>query len=184
MNTNTKIVTGVVGVVAVVIAFLLGKSLTNTILLPSNQSVGSAVGTTFSTARVAQVNITPSTGTATSSSILNSDDSDRIITDGFYSCSGMGSSQTAYTGAGLTSSGLILAAATSSSATPNASSFVLGSYALNVVVATTTVSDSYIATSTYTAVFTRRWAAGSYLNFFFNATNTAACTVGVHYLAS
>ncbi len=138
----------------------------------------SVAGTTFNTAKVAQINLSLASASATSTSLLNTDDNDRIVTDAFATCSGLGTSLTAYTGAGLAA--LTIQAATSSTATLGLNANL--NYALNVTMATAT-ADGYTATSTYTLVASRRWAAGSYMVFFSNATNTALCSPGVHYLA-
>ncbi len=144
-------------------------------------AAGSPAGSVFNSAKVAAINMAPSTGSATSSSIFNGDSSDRIVTDGFAACSGIGTSQTAYTGAGLAN--LVLKAATTSA---SGAANVGNNGPLTVIIATSTASDFNVASSTYvsTAGFIQRWAAGSYMTFSFNATNTAACTVGVHYLAT
>lgn len=142
--------------------------------------VGSAVGTTFNTAKVAAINFSPATGTATTTSILNGDASDRIITDSFAECNTLGSSFTAYTGAALAN--LIFTAATTSTSAP--ASVTNTQLALNVNISTTTTNIAYVATSTFTNIQPRIWATGTYLTFVSNATNTAACNVGVHYLAT
>ncbi len=144
---------------------------------------GSAVGTTFNTAKVAAVNMSLATAAATTSSVYNGDSSDRIILDLFASCSGVGASKTAYTGAGLLAL-TISAATTSTSAPANVTNSNLVFGASGTTIATST-PDAYSANTTFTAgAFLRRWASGSYLSFFSNATNTAACTVGAHYLAT
>ncbi len=140
---------------------------------------GSPVGTTFSTAKIAAMNIAPATASATSTSILNSDASDRYITSAFAECTGAGSSQTAYTGAGLAN--LLLRIATSSTAAPVVLSNT--NYAANLTIATTAPA-TYQSTTTPTTSWMQVWASGSYLTFYPNATNTAQCVVGVSYLAS
>lgn len=139
----------------------------------------STAGTTFSNAKIAAVVMTPSSATATSSSVYNSDSSDRIIDSAFVSCYPASGSVFAQTGAGLAN--WIWTAATSSTAAP--ATLANTNYALNAPVATSTTNDSYVATSTYQNTITRRWAAGSYLTFQPNATSSTAtnCTVGVYY---
>jgi len=140
------------------------------------------VGTTFSTAKVAAINMIPSTASATSSSIYNGDDNDRFVTDAFVACGGVGTSKTAYTGTGL-ANWTWYAATTTTNAPSDPLSSTATNLAMNVNVSTTTAADAYTATTTYTQVFNRRWAAGAYMTFQPNATNTATCNVGVHYLA-
>ena len=173
MKTSEKIILGVIGIIAVVGLFLPVQKLIN---------IGaSAVNSTFLSAKVAAIAFSPTTG-ATTTSILNTDASDRIVTDAFVTCSGVGTSYTALTGAGLAS--LQFKMATSSTAFPaiiSNTNLLLSS----AVIATSSV-DVYVATTTPglagTSDFVRRWAAGSYLAVTSNATNTAACIVGVHYL--
>lgn len=146
------------------------------------QQIGSPVNTTFNTAKVAAVNITPSSNTATSTSILNSDTSDRIITDAFVTCSNVGN-VFAQTAAGLASAGWNWQAATTAAATP-ATLGANANLAMNVIVATTSAADAYTASTTYTQVFNRRWGTGTYMTFWENATSSSAvCQAGVHYLA-
>lgn len=145
------------------------------------QVAGSPVGSTFGTAKIAEVEMTPATASATSTFILNSDASDRYIESSNVVCSGVGTSLTAYTGAGLAA--LLVQMATSSATT--AGPIGNSNYASNITVSTSTVV-SYNASTTEGVIAgtSRRWPAGAYLGIFWNATNTAACVVGVHYLAS
>lgn len=145
--------------------------------------VSTPATSTFTSAKVAEVGFSPTTATATSTSILNSDSTDRVVTDSFYYCNGMGTSLTAYSGVGLAN--LIFTAATTSAASP----IGLGN---NNLVLSSNVATSSAGASVYTASTTipfpndssRLWASGSYMTFYSNATNTAACVIGVHYLAS
>lgn len=179
MTKTLKVLLVVLALVAVGGYYFPGSQIVH------DQSVtyGSTTGTTFNTAKVAAVVFTPATGSATSTSILNTDASDRKIQSFFYDCSGVGTSLTAYTGAGLTSGGLIFSYATTSTANPNTPQTT---NAINLTVATST-PDSYniigAATTTPTAL-QRVWATGSYATFSSNATNTASCVVGVNYIAS
>lgn len=143
-------------------------------------ATNSPVGTTNDTARRASVVFIPSTGSATSTSILNSGSVDRIVTDVTYDCNTVGTSQTAYSGAGLNS--LVFQAATTSSSAPNS----LGNtnFILNTQVSTST-SDLYVASTTpglVSTVTNRVWPTGSYLTFTSNATNTAVCVLTAGYL--
>lgn len=140
--------------------------------------VGSPVGSTFGTSKIAQVNITPSTAAATSSSILNTDSSARWVKSNYADCIAPTTSQTYLTGAGLANLQLLVAT------TSVANEGLQGStnYAGNLTVATTSYYSNN-ASSTL-PVLGGYWAPGTYLTFDFNATNTAQCTVGVRYEAS
>lgn len=146
-------------------------------------AIATTPGNTFSNAKVAEIGFAPTApGTnATSTSILNTDSTDRIVESAFVACSSVGSSFVANTGAGLAE--FLVKMATTSTAAPSA--LTNTNYIANIVVATST-SDSYTATSTNPAPgpVGRLWASGSYLTIFTNATNTAQCVGGVHYLAS
>lgn len=181
-----------IGVGVIIGAFLLYGAYqypqsTTTVVQTSNGSFGSAVGTTFNTAKFAGVNMSPATAAATTTSILNGDASDRIATSIDVDCNTVGTSQTFLTGGGLTGAGLTLKIATTSVANlglQNNTNLVGGT----VTIATGT-PDILIASSTPSFGGTNvaawdRWAAGSYLTFLFSATNTAACTVGVKYMAT
>ncbi len=141
----------------------------------------SAVGSSFNSAKIAATNISLAAAGATSTAIRNTDASDRIVTEAFATCSGIGTSLTAYTGTGLVA--LKVDAATSSTSVISGNSNdVFGSG--GATIATSTPTDAFTNNTTFATAFTRRWAAGSYLVFSSNATNTAACTVGVKYLAT
>ena len=151
-----------------------------------SQSAGSTVGTTFNTAKVAEVIMSPTSAVATTTSIFNGDASDRIIDNAFVACNPGVGTVFAQTGAGV-SAFTWTAATTSTNAPATLGSNAAGNYALNVNLATSTTNDSYIATSTYTNVIARRWAAGSYLTFSTNATSSTAglnCQAGVYYHGS
>lgn len=148
-------------------------------------ATNNAAGTTFNTAKVAQVNITPSTGSATSSSILNSDATDRYITNSYVACNTVGTSLTAYTGAGLTSAGWLWRMATTAAAITGALADSNTNYASNAPLSTST-AVSFIASSTEGVLTgnSRIWPTGTYLTIQPNATNTAVCTAGVYYISS
>ena len=141
---------------------------------------GSPAGTTFGTAKVAAVNISPQSRTSTSTSMLNSDASDRIVLDAYVTCSGL-TNMFGADGAGVAT--FNWTAATSSVAAPTASIAANALAAMQITVATSS-TEGYTATTTYTNVFARRWNSGSYMIFQTNATSSAAtCQAGVHYVA-
>ena len=168
-----------------VVSVLVAAAIVGGYFFPLSQTVtrivGSPVGSTFGDAKLAAINISPSTG-ATSTSILNTDGSDRYITTFEGACSNVGTSLTPLTGAGLAS--LTLTAATTSTATPavnpNSNSAFVATVATSSTIYIQASSTQQLSGTPVNDV----WKAGSYLSFYFNATNTAACTVGVRYLGS
>lgn len=147
----------------------------------SQLGTGSPAGTTFSSAKVAQINVTPSSSSATTTSIQNTDASDRIIEGSFVSCTTAGS-VFAQTAAGVAA--WTWKMGTTSTANPAILSNT--NLAADLTVATSSTQDSYLSSTTNPVLpISRRWQAGSYLTIETNATSSsAACTVGVHYLAS
>lgn len=167
--------------VGLIVGGLIGYSLhTQSIQV----GAGSASGTTFSTAKVSQITgFAPSTASATTTSVYNGDGFDRIVTDSFSYCTGVGTSFSYLAGSGLAN--LIFTAATSSNATLYG--VTNNNFLVNTPVATTTGGGTvYVASSTQPVAGAPSmiWPAGTYLVFRANATNTASCTVGVHYLGS
>lgn len=155
------------------------------------QYAGSSAGASFNTARFAGVvaNLSTAGANATSSSVYNGDSSDRYITAIRLGCNGVGTSKTAYTGTGL--SALTVSVATSSTAAPatNGNTNLVGGLAVTIGTSTANfVEASSTSASTVPNVGSNSvaniWAAGSYLTFTTNATNTAACTFGVDYIGS
>lgn len=168
-----NIAIGLVVILAVVGGYFYPKAVFN---------VGSATGSTFSTAKIAMIVFAPATASATTTSVYNGDASDRIIKAFDYNCSSVGTSKTFSTGTGLAT--FTFSVSTSTSASNNAS--VNTNYVFNGDVATST-ADQYVASTTpglTTTVAFRRWAAGTYLLISANATNTASCVVGAEYLAT
>lgn len=179
MPTSFKIFIGAVAVV-IVAGFIAGGYF----YPKAVQSLGSAVGSTFSTAKVAAVNMAPLTGTASTTSLLNTDGSARWVKSVDTFCTGVGTSQTFLTGAGL--SGWTVQAATTS--VPNLGLQGNTNLAGNVSIGTSTPFEQS-ASSTITSTNSVNtdlyyWAPNTYMTFAFNATNTAACTVSVSYSAS
>lgn len=146
------------------------------------QVAGSPAGTTFNSAKIASVNITPLTGTATSSSILNTDASARWIDSfGFAGCTGANTSYTYPNTSGTGLANLLIQVATTSISGQGLQGNT--NYALNMTVPTS--SAVYVQNSSTTpASNAGYWAPGTYLTFTTNATNTAACVFEVDYLAS
>ena len=174
-------------IVSVVIALIVAGGVYGGykyLVTPSVQPAGSVTNGSpiANTSKVAETTFNMLTGTSTS--IQNTDAQDRIIISNEYFCSTIGTSQTAYTGAGL--SALTLQAATTSSSYLTTPNQVVGNtnYTVNVTIGTST-TEGYIASSTSPAgngADGRRWAAGTWMTWFTNATNTAQCIVDVKYL--
>jgi len=151
----------------------------------------STAGSTFNTAKFAGIAVSPTApgSNATSSSILNTDVNDRFVTGIRVGCEAVGTSKTAYTGAGLAS--LTLSIATSSTAAPatNSNTNLVGGGVVTIATSTPQFIEASSTASTAvpntgSSAVNNLWLAGSYITFTFNATNTAACTVGVDYIAS
>lgn len=146
-------------------------------------TVSTAPTTVFNTAKVAEAGFAPTVDSATTTPILNTDATDRVVIDSFYYCNSVGTSKTYLTGTGLAN--LIFSISTSSTATGYG--ITNANYLLRSNVSTTT-SDTSIYTASSTTPFpgdsSRLWAAGSYILIYANATNTASCVAGVHYLGS
>lgn len=169
-----------VGIIAGVLAVIGGYFYpggTSTIV----QSFGTTSGNS-STRSTAGFAFNPTSASATTtSSLLNSDGNDRVITSVDTACSGLGTSQTAYSGSGLAA--LNFQIATTSTSAP----VTLGNtnYIYNSTIATSSTTF-YESTSTpgLTAgnLQVRRWPASTYVTVSSNATNTAACIINVNYL--
>ena len=140
------------------------------------QSVTAPVGTsdagsTFSSPKMSAIVFNPSSTSATTTSVYNSDANDRFITSSFAYCSGVTATPV-----------VALTAATTSTANPTS----LGNtnYVLNVTVSTSTLPISATATSTYGSALWQKWPAASYVSFAASATTSATCTIGVNYVPS
>lgn len=168
-----KITYVILGVLILGLGIIAGHSIWPQQTLAPVQT--NAVGTTGNTAKRFSVIFSLTSQSSTSTSILNTDGTDRIILSTFHTCNTLGSSFTPVTGSGLAN--LIIQAATTSTAAPT----LLGNsnLVMNSIVATTTPGFELVSTSsTASSEISRVWASGSYLTFNTNATNTATCEVG------
>lgn len=182
-------------VVLAVIAGVVAAGIFSVLSNHNNAVPVGASGSTFSTAKYAGVAIDlASNSGATSTSILNTDSSDRYVVAVELACRNTGSSFTAVTGAGLAS--LQLTVGTSSASSPAsivsigahsrvASAFVVGTATAPIIAVAS--STTQVSTSTLGVL----WKSGEYMTFWWNATNTPAsgqttvpCTEGVRYLGS
>lgn len=172
------VLAGLIGVAAYFHADDVGKLIASTL--------GATQGGTFDTAKLAavSVNLANPGANATSSSVYNSGANARYVTGVQVGCTGLGSSKTAYTGAGLAS--LQLTVGTTSTAAPATIPNQAHLVASAMVIATSSADNAFASSTTATIGngLATVWPAGSYMTFWFNATNTAACTVGVNYLSS
>lgn len=144
----------------------------------------SPAGSSNSTAKIASISIAPLTAAATSTSILNTDGTDRGVTSVDVLCTGLGTSNPFTTGntGGATIAGLVLQTGTTSVANQ-------GLQANTSLYSSTTIATSttygYVSTSTEGVIQTvsRIWPTNTYLTFQFNATSTGACTAAAKYLS-
>lgn len=177
---NKKIVSTILAIVitvAIVGAYHYPKSEESVSL------AGSTAGSVFNSAKFAGVVVDLSTPGAngTSTSILNSDASDRFISGFRVGCNGVATSRTAYTGVILDALKLTIGTSTDSAPATFTgfanvtTGYTLGTSSPVLIVASTTPQT---ATSSLAA----RWPSNSYVTFTVNATNTAVCTFGVDYL--
>lgn len=171
--TNKNIIIG--AIVALLVGFAIGW-VSNT-----SQSVGGIqpVGTTFSTAKVASVIMVPATDSASSTSILNTDATDRIFVSSFAACNTVGTSLSYLVGAGIVDWRVRMATTSAGTQTGSVN------YVSNMAVSTST-PWAYSASSTapFPNASAYVWPTNTYLTITFNATNTASCLAGVNYLAS
>ncbi len=168
-----------------ILSLLVAGAIVGSYFFPQNlNKIEQVSGTTSgsgSTQHTATFAFNPTSSSATTSSVQNFDSQDRVVTGPVtVSCSGIGTSKTAFTGAGLAN--LTFQIASTSALAPAA----LGNtnYVLNMNFGTSTV-DNQIASSTPINSATGnaiRWPSGAYLTISSNATNTAACVVGIPYV--
>jgi hypothetical protein len=166
---------GIYGLVALVAAAIFGV-----FFFTGNDDAvtASPEGATFNTAKVAAIVMAPNSNAASSTSILNSDANDRIVTDSFVTCNSFGTSP----------SSANASAVTVKAATTTVASLGLqgnANFAANFTFSTSTL-NVYSATSTEGVITgtSRVWPAGKYMTYNLTATSTAGvCVVGSHYLA-
>lgn len=159
-----------------IVALLVAAAIVGAYFYPGStvvQLAGSPAGTTFNTAKVAAINYSPATAAASSTSILNTDTSTRILTDEFVSCTGANGQGATFTMATTTLANLGSQGNNNSAAT--------------VIATTTTTSQNmYSASSTEGAItyVSRLWPSGTYLTITASAVNSGSCNVGAHYLGT
>ncbi len=178
MNTTTKIVAGIILVLALIGAYYFPQSTMTT------QTIGaiSAVGTTNSSQRLATVVLALSTTLGTTTGITNTDSQDRAIQNSYAYCTGIGTSNAWNVGGTGGALAALLIQMSTSTASGNAGSNT--NFASNLTVATATpfvfVSSTTVPTPNDVG---RYWPAGTVLNVTANATNTGTCVIGINYLS-
>lgn len=141
--------------------------------------VGPGAGSFNGTRGFASLDVALANGSSTS--ILNTDSFDRLISEAFVGCQGLSTSLNA-SGAGVAS--LLVQVATTTVA--NLGLQGNANYIGNLTVGTSTSNGTaYVSTTTnpFPNEQSRVWPSGTYLTFNFNATSSAAlCTEGVSYI--
>lgn len=175
--------------IAVVLAAVIALAIVGAYQYPKTEVITSTSpqGGTTTTAHFysVAVNLATPGANATSSSVFNSSSNDYYVSSIKGGCENIGTSKTAYTGTGLAA--LTLSVATSSTAAPigNANANIVGNTTITIG---TSTSQFAVSSSTLASLGTPSpsiiWGAGTYMTFTFNATNTAACTVGVEAFSS
>ena len=170
-----------------VIALIVTVAIYGAYQYPIAQQVAgtSPTGTTYNTAKFAAavISLASAGANGTSTSLYNGDANDRYVSSAKIGCEGVGTSKTAYTGTGLAA--LTYTIGTSSTAAPATfTGFANIANAVTLATATVDVLVASSTTATATSTLATIWPAGSYMTFTFNATNTAACTVGVEYFGN
>ena len=159
----------------VLIALCVGLYFKSSVHNYSVQGI-SSTSVTNNTARSYSITVAPATASATTTSLINTDATDRAITSSFAVCTAVGNSFTFTSGAALTSWLLQMSTSTVSGLGLQGNT----NFAASLTLATTTAWMPYTASTTpgvTPSYFV--WPSGIALNMTFNATNTAACTIGV-----
>lgn len=188
---TTKIIYGgvVIGAILGVLAFVGFSPFTKTIVQQFSSTTQGATGNTARQANIYGVNLATPGANATSSSILNPTGQDVYITAFKAGCTGIGSSNTAYTGSGLAA--LTVKLATTSTAAPanitnanliGGAGVIIATSTPQFMIASTTSAGTAAAPGS--GAIYGIWTANSYITFQVNATNSAVCTFGVDYFQS
>ena len=167
----------VVGAIFGTVAFFGFSPFIRTVVQNFGTTTQGGTGTTARQYNVYGINLAAPGANATSSSIYNGSGNDIYITSIKVGCENVGTSRTPYSGTGLAA--LKFSVATTSTSAPAAQGAAIIAGA-NITIATTSPNFTYsTSTSSWGAATTSNiWAAGSYLSFVSNATNTAVCTFG------
>ncbi len=167
-------------IVILVFAALVVGVITGYVLSHKPQTVTlQATGTTNSTAKVLSIKMDLSSPTGTTTSIAIPQD--YAVANSFAYCTSVGTSKTAYTGAGLASL-LINGATTSSAVTGNLADYNTN-YATESLLIGTSTTFTFASSTNDVTGFKRYLPQSAFYTFSANATNTAQCTVGVNVIA-
>lgn len=146
-------------------------------------------GNTYGTEKIAAIviNLAGTGQNGTSTSITNTDATDRYVSSVKIGCEGFPATITDYNGA---KASLQVSIGTTTSASPSAF-LSTAAVAQNLTVPTTTNSTLVAAATTTPAAFGLAstsvafiWPTGTSMTFFWNGTTTAKCTEGVAYFGS
>lgn len=176
----TKLTFGCVALGAIfgTIAFLGFSPFGKQVIQEFGSTTQGATGSIARQYNVYGVNLAAPGANATSSSLFNATGQDLYTTTVKVGCENVGTSKAAYTGGGLAA--LQMTVGTSSSAAPAAApTNALLAGAVNIGTSTPYFVMASSTNGAISATGIAVWPAGSYMTFWFNATNTAVCTVGV-----
>jgi len=171
-----KITKVVVITAALAAAVALGYALVHS--EPSATAISPA-GTTGTSGKYYSQTLSLADATGTTTSMYNGSGFDLAARATDVMCQTLGTSRTAYSGAGLAA--LVFTMSTSSANTVSGNAAQINTnYLANITVSTST-TNSYQSTSTEGVITgtSRIWPNATYLVISSNATNTASCAVGV-----
>jgi hypothetical protein len=147
---------------------------------PKNKILAGGISTTGfvnGNVQMLSVSMSPLAIAGTSTSILNNTSQDRAFIDYFAFCENLGTPLTYLTGANLAQ--YIVNMGTSTVATQIA---LTNSSALVISTSTPLATYQSSTTSPFPSDVARIWPSGTYEQITFNATSTASCQVGGHYI--
>ena len=174
MKTSIKIL------IAVVIALVVGAAVEYFVTQePVNTLAISPVGTIGTSGKYYSQTLSLATAAGTTTSMFNNSGVDFAARAVDVMCQTVGTSKTAYSGAGLAAVVFKMATSSTNTVTGNVPD-INTNYLANITIGTSTV-DSYNATSTEGVIAgtSKIWPNQTYLIISSNATNTASCAVGV-----
>lgn len=142
----------------------------------------SPTGATFNDAKVAEIAMVPIDLTSTTTSILNTDGSDRVVDSSFVSCATTSQTVFGSHGAGLATWAFQMA----TTAVANLGLQGNTNHVADLTVPTSTADASYVASSSIPVLGNRNriWPANTYLSMLSVGSSTNAtitCQAGVYY---
>lgn len=172
----------IVGAILGSVAFFGFSPFGKEVVQQFGSSTQGSTNTTAKQASVLGVALATPGANATSTSILNPAGQDVYVTSFKVGCERVATSLTAYTGTGLAT--LTVTAATSSTAAPAANTNANAAGLITIATSTVQFVESSSTASAGNSAINYIWAAGSYMTFTTNATNTAVCSFGIDYFSS